>query len=65
MTTHTISVTITPLCTCCGKELQVGGTESRTSDNPFERDNPYERKDQRIFVYACTECFIWKGDLPE
>lgn len=60
---HTIEVSFTPLCTACGKELQVGGTESRVTNHPFERDNASERKDQSVFVYACTDCFVWKGDL--
>lgn len=62
---HTIEVSITPLCTACGKELQTAGTESRATNHPFERDNAWERKDQRVFVYACTDCFVWKGDLDK
>jgi len=62
---HTIEVSFTPLCTACGKELQTGGTEYRATNHPFERDNAWERKDQRVFVYACTDCFVWKGDLDK
>jgi len=60
---HTIEVTITPLCTACGAELKVGGTESKSTGHPFDRDSPWERKDQRVFVYACEDCFVWKGDI--
>lgn len=63
--THTISIKITPLCTACGKELQTSGLEAKSTGHPFERDYPEDRTQQRLFVYACQECFIFKGDLEK
>lgn len=64
-TKHTIEVTITPLCTACGAELETGCLESKPSSGPFDRDWPGGRKDQRLFVYACEKCYVFKGDLPK
>lgn len=63
MGAYKLEVSFTPLCSACGKELEVGMTESKATNHPLERDNPYERKDRRVFVYACEDCFIFKGDL--
>lgn len=65
MVAHTIQLSITPICTACGKELRIGGLESKITGDPFERDSPSSRTDQRLYVYACQECFVYKGDLPE
>lgn len=65
MSAHEIKVTITPLCPSCGKESHSGGfvAEDRHSQGIFDRDNPYARTDQRIFVSVCQECFIHRSDL--
>lgn len=60
-TTYSIEVSITPLCGSCGKELVVGVTQSRVTGHPFDRDNPYERKDRRVFVEACPDCYTFSG----
>jgi len=60
---YVIEVSITPLCTSCGKELQIGMAESRPTGHTFERDCPEERTHQRVFVYACADCFVFKSDL--
>lgn len=62
---YDIEVSITPLCTCCGGELQILCTESRTPTGPFDRDNPFERKDRRVFVAACEKCFIHRPAVSE
>uniref|UniRef100_A0A1I7WD32 DPH-type MB domain-containing protein n=1 Tax=Heterorhabditis bacteriophora TaxID=37862 RepID=A0A1I7WD32_HETBA len=59
MSGYEIKVSITPLCPCCGKESQSSGfvAESRAPQGVFDRDNPYERTDQRVFISPCTDCF--------
>ena len=61
-TKHEIKVSITPLCASCGGELTVGGTESKPTNHPFERDDPWNRVDQRVFIYHCPKCFLHKTD---
>lgn len=63
MRTHTIELRITPICTACGKELRVGGLESKSTGHPLERDSPSDRTAQRLYVYACQDCFVYKGDV--
>jgi hypothetical protein len=63
MSAYKIEVSITPLCSSCGEELCVGLTESKTIHHPFERDNPYERKDRRVFITPCEKCFVYRGDV--
>lgn len=63
--TPTINIKITPICTACGKELQTGSLESKSTGHPFERDYPSDRTEQRLFVYACEDCFVFKGDLEK
>lgn len=29
----------------------------------FERDNPFERKDRRVFVTPCSDCFTHKSEI--
>ncbi|KRG49305.1 hypothetical protein [Stenotrophomonas beteli] len=59
MSGYEIKVSITPLCPCCGKESQSSGfvAESRAPQGVFDRDNPYGRTDQRVFISPCTDCF--------
>lgn len=59
--TYTIEVSITPLCTCCGGELQILCTESKPSHNPLDRDNPFGRTHRRVFVQTCDKCFERKA----
>jgi hypothetical protein len=59
--TYSIEVTITPLCSSCGKELEVGITQSRPTGHPFDRDNPYERTHRRVFITACRDCYTFTG----
>lgn len=67
MSGYEIKVSITPLCPCCGKESQSSGfvAESRAPQGVFDRDNPYERTDQRVFISPCPECFVFRGDVAE
>ncbi len=64
MSKYTIEVSVTPCCTSCGEELGVGGTipDNSRDRGPLRKDNPYERKDQRVFVYACQKCFVFARD---
>lgn len=61
---HTITVGFIPLCASCGDELGTGSTQSDPNykrSSPFDRDNPGERKEQRVFVSACPKCFVFKA----
>lgn len=60
---YTIEVSITPLCSSCGKDLEIGMTQALPSHHPLERDNPYERTDRRVFVLACPDCFVHKSEI--
>jgi hypothetical protein len=60
---YKIEVSIQPICPDCGAELIVGLTESKVTGHPFERDNPYARKDRRVFIYPCDRCFIRKSEV--
>jgi len=61
MPAYCVEVTFTPLCGSCGKELQCLLTQSDNTrvHGPFERDNPTERKDRRVFIEACTDCYTF------
>lgn len=63
MSTHEISIRITPVCTCCGEELREGGLIARPTGVIFERDDPSERVEQRLFVDACPKCFAFLPDV--
>lgn len=67
MSAYKIEVSVTPLCPSCGKECQSGSfmTESRAHEGIFDRDNPYERTDRRVFIGPCTGCFVFRGDVAE
>lgn len=55
---YEITVSVTPLCTCCGAEMQVCMTGARATGYPFDRDNPLERTDRRVFISVCEKCFV-------
>lgn len=60
---HEITAVFIPICTVCGGELETGFVQSdmgRTQNSTFDRDNPSERREQRVFVSACKECFVFK-----
>ena len=59
MNGYEITLSITALCPCCGKELPSNSylTESKATGHPLERDNPYERKGRRVFITPCADCF--------
>jgi hypothetical protein len=59
MSGYEVTFSITALCPCCGKELPQGAylTESKPTGHPLDRDNPYERKDRRVFITPCSDCF--------
>lgn len=56
---YEITFSITAVCPCCGKDLPSNSylTVSKPSTHPLDRDNPYERKDRRVFITPCAECF--------
>lgn len=59
MSGYDINFSITVLCPSCGEALPSHSylTESKTTGVPFDRDNPYERKDRRVFITPCAKCF--------
>ena len=63
MAGYEITCSITALCPSCGKELPSGSylTEAKSTGNPFERDNPYERTARRVFITPCTDCWDHKS----
>lgn len=65
MSAYKIEVSITPLCPSCGKECHPGSftTEGRKPEGIFDRDNPYDRTDRRVFIGPCTDCFVSRGDV--
>lgn len=62
MSGYEITLSITALCPCCGKELPSSHylTQSKPHGHPLDRDNPYERKDRRVFITPCADCFVDK-----
>lgn len=60
MSKYSFEVSFTPLCTSCGKELKVGFTFC--NDSSFRE---FDMKDRRVFVYACEDCFEFKGNKNE
>lgn len=61
---YEIEVSVTLLCSSCGGELSNLLTESRFTHDPFNLDNPYERKDRRVLVSPCEKCFVHRSQLP-
>lgn len=59
MSGYEITLSVTALCPCCGNELSSGSylTESRVIGHPLDRDNPFERKDRRVFITPCSDCY--------
>lgn len=59
MSGYEIMVSITAVCPGCGSDLPSSSylTVSKTTEHPLDRDNPYERKDRRVFITPCTDCF--------
>jgi hypothetical protein len=62
MSGYEITFSFTALCSSCGKELPSSSymTESKPRQNGFKRDNPCERKDRRVFITPCADCFEWR-----
>lgn len=62
---YKIEFSITALCSSCGKELPSSSylTASESKGHPLHRDNPYERKDRRVFIAPCGDCFVHKSEL--
>lgn len=58
---YCIEVSFTPICTSCGKELEISMTKSELTNYPAPMDNPYERKDRIVYVRACVDCYIHKN----
>lgn len=67
MSAYEIKVSITPLCPSCGKESHSGGfvAESRAPQGVFDRDNPTERTDQRVFIAPCNDCFVHRAAVAD
>lgn len=61
---YVVEVSVTLLCSSCGGELSNVLTQSKVTGDPFNHDNPYERKDRRVLVSPCEKCFVYRGDLP-
>lgn len=59
MSGYEITFSITAVCPCCGDDLPSNAylTVSKVGNSPLDRDNPYERKDRRVFISPCTKCF--------
>lgn len=59
MAGYEIAFSITAVCPCCGNDLPSSSylTVSKPSPYLMERDNPYERKDRRVFITPCADCF--------
>lgn len=66
MNGYEIKFSITAVCPCCGKDLPDSSymTASKPANGPLERDNPYERKDRRVYIVPCADCFMPKVDHP-
>ncbi|MFU1927529.1 hypothetical protein ACLQ9J_04270 [Bordetella hinzii] len=62
MSKYEITVSVTPVCPSCGKDLAVGFTLSNPTNHPLERDDPLARADRRVFVHSCPDCFVFKPD---
>jgi hypothetical protein len=63
---YEISISITAVCPCCGEDLPSNSylTYSRPSTSPLDRDNPFERKDRRVFITPCSKCYEPKVKEP-
>lgn len=65
MSGYDVTVSITVLCPCCGTELPSNAymTQARVGGSVFERDNPFERKDRRLFITPCGTCFVSRSEV--
>jgi hypothetical protein len=61
---YEISFSITAVCPSCGNDLPSSSylTVSKPSNHPLDRDNHYERKDRRVFITPCADCFEHKSN---
>lgn len=64
MSGYEIKVSVTAHCPCCGEAIPSSHyltmDRPRTSSDPLERDNPYERCERHVFVSPCATCFTFK-----
>lgn len=65
MSKYDITVSLTPICPSCGKDLAIGFTLSKPTERPLERDDPLSRVDRRVFVHSCPVCFVFKPHADE
>lgn len=54
---YDINVSIIAVCPSCGNDLP---SNSYFTSSLGRDDNPYERKDRRVFITPCADCFEWK-----
>ena len=57
MSGYDIKFSIIAVCPSCGKDLP---SNSYTTSSRGRYDNPYERKDRRVFITPCSDCFEFK-----
>lgn len=62
-TKYSMEISFTPLCTSCGGELEIGMTATAPGQNTFHNDMTFGMKDRRVFVAACSKCFVLKGGM--
>lgn len=64
MNGYEITVSITAVCPGCGKDLPSNSylTVSKVRGYLLERDNPYERKDRRVYITPCSDCYAPRGN---
>lgn len=62
MSGYDINVSIIAVCPSCGNDLPSNSyfTSSRGRD-----DNPYEKKDRRVFITPCADCFEPRQDVEK
>jgi hypothetical protein len=62
---YQIEVSLTALCPSCGEALAPGNymTESRVTGDALQRDNPFERKDRRVFITPCKQRFVHRSEV--
>lgn len=66
---YEITFSITAVCPCCGNDLPPNSymTVGKPTNHLIDRDNPFERKDRRVFITPCQDCFEPKkkqGEQP-
>lgn len=61
---YEITFTITGVCPCCGNDLPQNSY--MTAGTPREYpDNPFAKKDRRVFITPCADCFEPKKKVDE